>query len=271
MNIASNELNLSGKNRSHSRSSWPLSRWLLLIALVLAAHLALIFTFGGRKPITPRVASNVPELSLATEASAWLALNNPTLFALPNVNDFAWRAWLEPPHLEFKPRDDWTENPRYLSLPVGELGAVFSQFMQTNRFTTFRFKLRPPPEFSVPLAPLEPPLAKTSTLRIEGDLAQRQLLTRMKLSSWPATDIIAPSRVQVLVNAAGNVISAVLLPSNHPGPTAGVRDAAADQRALELARAARFAPASGLTIGNLIFDWCTIVPPATKTNSPPVD
>jgi hypothetical protein len=67
--------------------------------------------------------------------------------------------------------------------------------------------------------------------------------------------------VQVLVNGTGEVVSAVLLLSDNPGE---VHDADADQRALELARAARFAPAPGLTIGKLIFDWCTVAPVATN-------
>ncbi len=70
--------------------------------------------------------------------------------------------------------------------------------------------------------------------------------------------------MQVLVNAAGEVVSVVLLPSNNSGE---VRDADADQRALELARAARFAPGSGLTLGQLIFNWCTVLPPATNAPS----
>ena len=40
----------------------------------------------------------------------------------------------------------------------------------------------------------------------------------------------------------------------------------ADQRALELARAARFAPSSRLTIGRMIFNWHTVPPP--DTNAP---
>jgi hypothetical protein len=83
----------------------------------------------------------------------------------------------------------------------------------------------------------------------------------MPLPSWPYADVIAPSRVQVLVNGAGEVVSAVLLPSDIPGE---VQDADADQRALELARAARFATAPGLTVGRLIFDWCTVAPAATN-------
>jgi TonB family protein len=58
--------------------------------------------------------------------------------------------------------------------------------------------------------------------------------------------------VQVLVDAAGNVVSTVLLtPSGYD---------AADQRALELARALRFTPSSSLTFGRIIFNWHTVPP-----------
>jgi hypothetical protein len=263
MKTVSGELGASGEARPPTRSKWPLSRWLLLILIVLAAHVALIVIFGTRKPITPMAVKNAPKLELAAGSSEWLMLNDPTLFALPNVEGFAGPAWLEPPHVQFH-QLEWTEPPRWLPLPAGDLGAVFSQFMETNRLATFKFELKPPPRFTVPLVPLEPKFAETSMLRIEGGIARRPLLTPMKLPSWPYADVIAPSKVQVLVNAAGEVVSAVLLPSNN---SSEIHDADADQRALELARAARFAPASDLTFGRLIFSWCTVPPPATNSAS----
>lgn len=267
MKTVSGEPGSSGEATSRKKG-WPLSRWLLLIALVLAAHIALIFTFGTRKPVKPLPVTNVPNLELATGSGAWLTLHDPTLFALPRREGFAGPAWLEPPPLRVH-MVDWTEPPRLLDLtnPLlnEELGAVFSRFMQTNLFTVFRFDLKPPAQFTAPLAPLEPTFAKSSALHVEGGLAGRPLLTQINLPSWPSTDVIAPSRVQVLVNSAGEVLSAVLLPSGNPG---GFHDPGADQRALELARAARFAPARGLTVGQMIFDWHTVAPVAT--NAPPI-
>ena len=255
----------SPRREPQGAGGWSWRRWLTFIALVFAVQVALIFAFGERKPISPRAVTNVPVLKLTADSGEWLALNDPTLFALPNREGFAGPAWLEPPRVEFH-RLEWTEPPRWLPLPVGELGATFSQFMQTNRFTTFQFELKPPPQFTAPVVPVEPSLAKTSTLRIEGGLTRRRLLTPMKLPSWPYADVLAPSKVQVLVNAAGNVVSAVLLPPDNPLETAGHYDAA-DQRALELARADRFAPSSNLTIGRLVFDWHSVAPVAT--NAPP--
>ena len=74
--------------------------------------------------------------------------------------------------------------------------------------------------------------------------------------------MIAPSKVQVLVDAAGDVVSAVLFPPENRG--APVQSDLANQRALELARAARFAPSSRLTVGQMIFNWRTVPPPATN-------
>jgi hypothetical protein len=87
----------------------------------------------------------------------------------------------------------------------------------------------------------------------------------MNLPSLPFADVIAPSRVQVLVDEAGDVVSAIVLPSDNNLEALSHYDTA-DQRALELARAARFAPSPRLTIGQMIFTWHTVPPPAT--NSP---
>ena len=63
------------------------------------------------------------------------------------------------------------------------------------------------------------------------------------MPSLPFNDVIAPSRVQVLVDPPGNVVSAVLLPSNNPLEALG-RAEIADTNALAIARSLRFAPAA---------------------------
>jgi hypothetical protein len=260
-------------------SKWPWTRWLTFIAIVFAAHVALIVAFGERKPKPPRIPANVPMLKLATESSAELfELNDPTLFALPNHEGFAGPAWLEPPRVEFH-RQEWTEPPRWLSLPVGEFGATFNQFMQTNRFVHFELEFKSPPQLTAPVLPVQPAFAENSLLQISGGIANRQWLNPVKLQSWPYADVIAPSRVQVLVDAAGDVVSAVLLPPDNPSEAAMVHDADADQRALELARAARFAPLSPGAAsvarnpalrpapGMLVFNWQTVPLPANTNES----
>jgi hypothetical protein len=77
-------------------------------------------------------------------------------------------------------------------------------------------------------------------------------------------DVIAPSRVQLLINRDGTVASAVLLETT--GYAAADHCAPADQQALDLARTLRFAPADRLMFGEIDFDWHTV--PLTTTNAP---
>ncbi|MFZ0827603.1 MAG: hypothetical protein WAO02_09300 [Verrucomicrobiia bacterium] len=244
--------------------AWTHGRWLVLVALVYAAHVILLFAFGARKEIAPRPVTKVPALQLVDGAGEWFALNDPTLFALPHPGDFAAAIRRQTQVLK-QPSFRWTEPPGELPLSARELGAPFNEFMQTNRFDGLELQLKPPLKLSAPGLPIEPVLAQASTLLIQGDVARRPMLNPIAVPSLPYNDVIAPSKVQVVVDAAGNVVSAVLLPADNPLEAAGHLDDA-DQHALELARTARFAPAPQLTIGRLIFNWHTV--PLASTNEP---
>ena len=260
-----------------SVQKWTWTYWLAVVAVVFILHLALILIFGSYKPPVPiRVASNTPSLMLAIGSSGgWPVPNNATLYALPDKNGFAGVMWTALPPLPFH-KQDWTEDPRWLaatdSLPARELGAGFNHFVQTNHFASvhMEYHLAPPP--AAPMTSVNPPFAQSSSLEIEGDISKRPLLNPVKLPSWPFTDVIPPSAVQVLVDAAGNVVSATLLPPDNYSDTLVTRDPAADQRAVEIARTFRFTPLSPdagsveanpvghLTVGRLIFNWQTVSP-----------
>ncbi len=256
---------------------WPFSRWLVLVALVFALHVGLLFMFGTRKQIVHRSVTGAPTLKLAGDSDELLALNDatlellalndPTLFALPRPGDFVTAMWSQAP-VTNSPSFRWTEPPRWLPLSADGLMTVFNRFMQTNRVAGFTLQSKPPVRLSTPAQPIEPALAQVSTMRVEGDLTQRRLLTPTNLPSWPYADVIAPSRVQLLVDEAGNVVSAIVLPSDNSLEALSHYDAA-DQGALEFARAARFTPASNLTIGRMIFTWHTVPPPATNSPATP--
>ncbi len=246
---------------------WTLRRWLMLIALVFVAHVVLIFIFGAKKTTAPDAAIphvGVPQLNLADKTSELIALDDPTLFALPHGNDFAASDVLKANQPSFR----WIGPSGELASPAAEnLGAVFSRFMETNQFAGFQPDFKPEPELSEPNLPsgMLAMLPQSSTLRVTGELAQRRLRGGIDLPARPAYDVIAPSRVQVLVDAAGNVVSAVLLPSDNAMEAAG-RAAAGDTNALRMARALRFTPASRATLGELIFNWLTV--PLSATNAP---
>jgi hypothetical protein len=247
------------------RGRWPLSLWLSLIALVFAAHIVSLYLFGARKPIVPRAVTGAVTLKLADRSDEFLALHDPTLFALPHPGEFEAATW-PPAPVTNRPAFGWTEPPRWLPLSTGDLLTVFSQFMRTNLLTGLPLQLRPPVRLSVPPPPAGAALAQESTMRIEGDLTQRRLLTPMELPVWPLADVIAPSKVEALVNEAGDVVFAVLLPSDNSREALS-HNSTADQRALEFARAARFAPAPRLTMGHMIINWHTVPPPATNLPS----
>jgi len=248
---------------------WSPRRWSIMILLVFGLQVGLIFALSERKAVAPRPVK-VARLQLIAEGGELLALADPTLLALPHARSFAAPAWLPIPRMEFA-SFKWTESPRFLVLPIAQLGATFLDFMQTNTFAQLDLDSLPTPKLALPeLAPLFTPPTR-SELRVAGDLAVRRQLNRPQLPSWRAADLLTNSVVRTKVDAAGNVLSFTLL-----APGSGSK--AADQRALELTRLLRFAPASQppaispdpvgqLTSGTLIFEWHT-VPPPPATNAP---
>lgn len=244
---------------------WSRRRWAGWLALVFAAQVAIIFAVGEKHFPTHRKAVNVPQITLVDGANELIALNDPTLFALPPAGDFALLTG-SPMSVMTPSSFRWKEPPGELPSPSREqLGAIFNHFVQSNRFAAPVLDFKPQAKLSEPVALLPPMFAGDSMPRIAGDLAQRQWLNPVHLTNWPYADVIAPSRVQVLVDKAGDVVSAVLLPSDSPGDGAIHYDSA-DMNALQSARTARFSPALRRTIGQMIFDWRTVAPPST--NSP---
>lgn len=252
-----------GAPKPKPKDGWPLSLWILFIALIFVAHVAAIFVFGEHHFPPARVAKNVPQLQLADNSSELVALGDPTLFALPHARDFALLKMPEISPPEFR----WTEPPRWLPLNSKNLGVAFTQFMQTNSFGIYQINFKPPLKWNPPATTFQPAFTENSTLQIRGELARRKLLNPVLLPDWPYADVIAPSKVQALVDADGDVISAVLLPLDN-SPKLESRYPTADHRALEIARAARFSPASGLTIGVMIFHWRSVPPAANSTANP---
>ena len=89
-------------------------------------------------------------LKLANDSDELLALNDPTLFALPHQRDFASAVWLKMP-AEKPPPISATRNRRsWLPLSAEKLGATFRQFMQTNYFAGQPLDFKPAPKLSEP-------------------------------------------------------------------------------------------------------------------------
>jgi hypothetical protein len=244
---------------------WSQKKFLFFVALAAGLHLALLFIFATSKEAVPRPVTNVPHLQVAGGDNELLQLSDPTLFALPNAHDFVTAFWRRTP-VAAAPR---FLLPTHSFLPPSaqKLGGPFRDFMRANPPRVFTLNLKPEPRWmNLPGAAFGSALPKETTAGISGALAQRPLLTPMtNLPDISINDVIAPSKVQVLVNPSGNVWSAVLLPLDSALEEAG-RSQWADSNALAIARSLRFAPAPALTFGEIIFRWHTV--PAASTNAP---
>jgi hypothetical protein len=248
----------------------------ITLAVVVQAGLILWLAERPRPLLAP---SNFPA-TIHLAVDAWSAqrvselpeLIDPTVFALPGHHGFSGRAWLRFTAPQYQ-LTDWSEPNRWLELDSSRLGETFSGYVAANRFPPLRIADKPAPklpldELTVPSLPIR----TNSGFRILGDLAQRPLLAPPQPPSWPHSEILNNTEVQVLVNGDGFAVSTVLLVES------GSREA--DQRALDLARGARFAPlrdpaggrpphaATLLTRGRMVFLWHTL--PLAGTNAPRV-
>jgi len=223
--------------------------------------------FGTKKPIVPRLVTRVPHLQLADSANEFLALGDPTLFARPNAHDVVTAFWRRLPSAE-QPNFDWPAPPGYLPPTNKDFGVTFHDFVQHRRPPELTLNFKPEPKLTVPDVTWADATPRTTSVAISGELARRTLLNPEALvpPPLPSHDVIAPSTVQLLVDSAGNVASAVVLePSVSPivlEPNAS-HDQAADQLALQLAGHLRFAPAPRLMFGEVTFTWHTVA-----TNAP---
>jgi TonB family protein len=238
---------------------WTPRKFYFVLAFVLMFHMALILLFGSKKKIVPRAVINVPQVQLANNTDEFIALGDPTLFARPNLHDLVTTFWRRMPGVA-QPDFNWTEPPRYLPPAPENFGAAFQDYMRSRGTAELTLNFKPEPKLILPELAFENAMPQTTTMQISGELGQRRLLHSDALPSLPRNDVIAPSTVQALVDPSGNVASPVVLePSG---------DSDADQLALKLARDLRFAPAPGLTLGEVTFTWHTVPTNTVPANLP---
>jgi TonB family protein len=244
--------------------AWPWRRWWLFVGGVFCAQLALILGLSDKSVRQPRPAGFAPSLHLAApgDAAELVALNDPTLFALPHRQGFAGLAWLrptQPPLTSFT----WPVETNWLQVSVEGLGSSIDPPSQTAKPGFLVGHIRPEPVVTMAESGPLPGGASDSRLRVEGGLAGRKLLAPLKVPSQPHTDLLNDTVVQIMVNADGWLLSVPTLLSGSGSP-------AADQEALRLARCARFnavmsagpgrnaSPMAAVNWGRLVFEWHTV-------------
>jgi hypothetical protein len=250
---------------------WSRRRWTVTIVSLLLAQLALVSYFGERSHLLPRAVRSRTALHLAfdplsTKQLADLATVDPALFALPSLNGFSANGWLRFHEPDYRP-EKWTEAPIYLALDAAQLGRGIESD-ETNAAPWPVSATRMVPETVEPISLPPLPAPGGSTVQVEDALKTRKLLNFPSLPAWQNDDLLTNTVVQVLVDQAGNAISALLLKSS------GLK--AADDFGLQTAASARFEPiapvfgsdpARTCVFGRLVFQWQTVAPSLTKSVS----
>jgi TonB family protein len=249
-------------NRPARFSLGPRIRSLALLAIIVGAQASMILWLSDRSQLHKAEPAPTTLLRLA-EVTPQTLVPDPTLLALPSAAGFAGAAWQQAHHPRYSPQP-WNDPPSWLAARQAPLGRSLLEARrpEIGRGLT---AAKPVPEMvRRQVSPVR--LPERSLVRIEGDLARRESLTPLSAPAITHSNILTDTVVQLTVQPAGQVHSAIVLKSS------GLRSA--DQQALDLARGARFAPvpelptleaASDWTWGRLIIHWRTVAPQAGVT------
>lgn len=261
-------------NEMEELPPWGGARWFFSVVLLVLLHLGALFLVSGlgeqpavreAEEFTVRM---MTEPGDGSRLLAQFALNDPTLLASANPRGFSGPAWLNITPPPFK-LPDWHDEQRWLTQRVADLGGDFRIYVRTNLGTTLSIADQPRPrESSIGVAEE----TRRSRIFVVGDLAERQLLDRPELEARPASVVLLPTRVDVLVNRDGFVFSPRLSVS---GLEVSAEQRAADREALKLIPKIRFAASAKLPEsddfpfdrGTVIFQWITQSPVVTNAPS----
>lgn len=246
---------------------WSRQRWAACVLALFALHLAVFHFLVPRPAGTNHASGPRPTVRWLTEPTHArrtldaLLLDDPTLLAAASPRGFSGAAWLRPAPAVFL-ATEWTDAERSLEQPITALGGAFHPAANANA-APFEPARKSAPPADQPAT--RPALRTNSQVRVEGALRARPPAGVPPLRSWPVADVLADTRVLVLVTSEGLVFSPRLA-SAATARTPAQR--AADEHALEVTRSLRFAPApksaprdGSLTEGTMVFQWHTVEPP----------
>ncbi len=269
----------NGRNPPNQKRDWSTRRWMGVVAAVFVVQLTFISLLSAKpehkSDHLTDLGTGICLLTAIDQAdphAELFVMRDPANNALVSSNGFSGRLWFGLTDVG-QDRPAIAEPYRWLQPDQISIQIKGSRGQPQVDSTPLQIPLvRPvPPEIGgVQIRPL----LTNSTIRLEGNLARRQLLNPPALPTWEFTDVLLPTSVQVLLDEYGHVINATLLSRS------GL--AAADERALEFVRGLTFARANdassgGLEWGIITFVWMTREPapvsapaPSSTNASPPV-
>lgn len=249
-------------------ASWSARNWVLAIAAVFVLQVQLIVLLGERPVDPPRRGAPFQAMldeSVAPVLVAAPEYDDPALFALPSFHGFSGRAWMPAPAAPHR-YHEWSEPQRWLQPPLNLLGQTFVQYVKDITGTPLALTQKPAPQTARPDVEAQPVwLPERSTMQIQSRASTRRPVEVPALPDWPCNDVLVPTEVEILVDARGRVLSAVLKSDS------GLPEA--DAKALEFARDLRFNPGQPDEPANvlrLVFQWRVVPAPAGgSTNAAP--
>jgi TonB family protein len=245
---------------------WSRRRWCLTIFAVTLAQVAALLALSQRTPPPPRATRSEPDIRVldpnGSRYTGALPGTDPTLFALINRRSFSGRGWMQFDQAEHELRD-WQDEPRWLTLDARQFGADFRRLAANSGADRLAIQDKPAPRPTVPpVASL--PVRGATSWELSPELRARPLLSALELPAWMHSDVLGRTVLQLVVNAAGDVLSARVL------KTCGV--GAADAFAVQTFERARFEPlpradrAAPPALGTAMISWITRPP---ETNGAP--
>lgn len=232
---------------------WSRQRWILCVGLIFLLQVGGLFWAAEGEEGKAVALKNLPRVSLGnsprTELMSATAVD-PLIFGAADMKGFSGPGWLEPRPWNYA-YDGLVKKPRYVhyrdaakilkeaprTSPLHQVGAARFFEATANR-----------------AEPMQPWQAGQSELRVAGELAERRIVTELRLPVQEGNDIPGSSIVEAGVNRDGLVVSARLVQRS--------ASKKADQEALGITRKLRFEPVSGreseVTWGKLIFQWFAV-------------
>jgi hypothetical protein len=236
---------------------WPKRRWIFAVVVVLAAQLGPLLWLSLQNPLSRVAISPTPRISMtmtpgpARSSPQFDPIDDPMLFARAHPHGFSSAAW-GPPGLKVEIVPKAKVLPALAFSDAGDL-------IQFSSLGADRLSYVPNHRFEPPLdapALLGKGPARESFLRLEGDLARRELLSRPQLPQQTFNDALQGTVIEAAVNSDGFVMSARVVSGS------GAKQA--DLDGLSISKRLRFTPSgvdSGLTWGRLVFEWFGVAAP----------